>query len=215
VELLRRVLASPDYHARAAAVRVLCCWRDRVADALPMLKQLAADKSPRVRLEAVRAASFFTAPDGIEVPLIASELPMDEYITFVRGETMRVLQPIFQSGVAKGEKINFTTEVGPRYMLRSVSVERLLTMKRTRVVDLELLYRPGVRDEVRREALRDLAKLENKNELKVLMEVVSTLGNQSEGRDESVVFDLIRLLSGRSPAELAEVRAELEKLATA
>src|SRR5262249_40253849 len=25
VELLRRVLASPDYHARAAAVRVICC----------------------------------------------------------------------------------------------------------------------------------------------------------------------------------------------
>src|SRR5438034_2727425 len=37
--LLRQVLASPDFHARAAATRVLCYWRDRIpeAEALDML----------------------------------------------------------------------------------------------------------------------------------------------------------------------------------
>ena len=30
LELLDRVLASPDFRARAAATRVLCAWRDRV-----------------------------------------------------------------------------------------------------------------------------------------------------------------------------------------
>ena len=62
-----RVLASPDFRARAAATRVLCYWRDRVSDALDLLKKLAADEHPRVRLEAVRAASFFTAPEAVEV----------------------------------------------------------------------------------------------------------------------------------------------------
>jgi putative heme-binding domain-containing protein len=214
VDLLKRVLASPDFHARAAGTRVLCYWRDRVAEALPMLKRLAADPHPRVRLEAARAASYFTAPDAIEVPLLAAEQPMDEYIAFVYGETMRVLQPLLRSAVAKHEKINFSTELGPRYLLRTVSLDDLLKMERTRVVSLELLYRPGVRDENRRDALRGLARLEKKNELNVLMEVISTLGNKSEGRDEGVAFDLIRLLSGRSPAELAGVRGELERLAT-
>ena len=61
-ELLKRMLGSPDFHARAAATRVLCYWRDRVPDALELLRKLAADPAPRVRLEAVRAASFFRFP---------------------------------------------------------------------------------------------------------------------------------------------------------
>ena len=69
VDLLKRVLASPDFHARAAATRVLCYWRDRVPDALDLLKKLAADPYPRVRLEAVRAASFFPVPEAVEVAL--------------------------------------------------------------------------------------------------------------------------------------------------
>ena len=59
VELLKRLLTSKDFRARAAATRVLCYWRDRVPDALGLLRTQAADESPRVRLEAVRAASFF------------------------------------------------------------------------------------------------------------------------------------------------------------
>src|SRR5207237_7506803 len=72
VDLLKRVLHAHDFHARAAATRVLCYWRDRVPHSLAMLKELAADPSPRVRLEAVRAASFFTTPRAVEVALISS-----------------------------------------------------------------------------------------------------------------------------------------------
>ncbi|HEX3989349.1 MAG TPA: HEAT repeat domain-containing protein, partial [Verrucomicrobiae bacterium] len=57
--LLQRLLHSPAWEARAAAGRVLCYWRDRVPDALDLFKALADDANPRVRLEAVRAASFF------------------------------------------------------------------------------------------------------------------------------------------------------------
>src|SRR5438046_2363685 len=84
-----RMLGSPEFRARAAATRVLCYWRDRVPNALALLNKLAADPHPRVRLEAVRAASFLTEPEAIEVPLIAAEQPSDQYIDFVRGETMK------------------------------------------------------------------------------------------------------------------------------
>ena len=63
-KLLKRMLRSPDYHARAAATRVLCYWRDRVKDPLALLEVQAKDESPRVRLEAVRACSFFTTAQG-------------------------------------------------------------------------------------------------------------------------------------------------------
>src|SRR6202008_3334827 len=94
VELLQRVLHSPDFRARAAATRVLCYWRDRVPDALELLRKLAADDHPRVRLEAVRAASFFTEPEAIEIVLTAQSKPTDPYINFVSTETKRALDPI-------------------------------------------------------------------------------------------------------------------------
>ena len=53
--LLQRLLRSPDAHARAAATRVLCYWRDRVKDPLTLLKVQATDENPRVRLETIRA----------------------------------------------------------------------------------------------------------------------------------------------------------------
>jgi putative heme-binding domain-containing protein len=214
VDLLKQVLASPDFHARAAATRVLCYWRDRVPDALEVLKKLAADSHPRVRLEAVRAASFFSVPEAVEVPLISNERPTDQYLDFVRGETMRALDPYVKKALAEGKTINFTTSAGARFFLKNVSTDDLLKMKRDHGVFLELLFRPGVRDEFRREALTGLAKLENKPELRVLIDAIRSHDEQSV-QDESVAFDLVRLLTGRGAEELAGTRADLEKLATA
>ncbi len=213
IDLLKQVLQSPDFRAKAAATRVLCYWRDRVPGALDLLKTLAADPYPRVRLEAVRAASFFTEPDALEIALISADQPSDEYIDFVRGETLKALEPYWKKAVAEGKPINFTSDSGARYFLRSVSTDELLKLKRTRVVDLELLSRKGVRDEDRKSALADLAKLENKGELKVLVDAIRTMDGDKGAREESVVFDLVRLLTSRTPAELAEARADLEALA--
>lgn len=89
--LLKRMLRSPDFHARAAATRVLCYWRDRVPDALALLKVQAADEHPRVRLEAVRACSFFTNAQAAEVALEVLNHPMDSYLQYTLDETMNTL----------------------------------------------------------------------------------------------------------------------------
>ena len=92
VELLKRVLGSKDFHARAAATHVLCYWRDRVPEALELVKKMAADREPRVRLEAIRAASFFRVPEAIEVVFIADDQPTDPYLDLhARGETMKAI----------------------------------------------------------------------------------------------------------------------------
>jgi len=95
-ELLKRLLRSPDYHARAAATRVLCYWRDQVKDPLALLKVQAADESPRVRLEAVRACSFFKTSQAAEVALVVLEKEKDPekpdyYIKYCLDETMKAL----------------------------------------------------------------------------------------------------------------------------
>jgi putative heme-binding domain-containing protein len=99
-DLLRRLLRSPDFHARAAATRVLCYWRDRVPQALALLRQQIHDEHPRVRLEAIRALSFFPVHRGdrqeteaalaIAVELLAQ--PDDPYLRFVFNETLNTLE---------------------------------------------------------------------------------------------------------------------------
>ncbi len=212
--LLKEVLRSSDFRARAAATRVLCYWRDRVPGALELLKTLAADQHPRVRLEAVRAASFFKEPEAVEVVLIAQEQPSDIYLDYTRGETMKTLDPIWKSALASNKPINVTSEAGVRYLLRGLPLDQLLNQTRTATVNRELLYRAGVRDEVRLQALRQLAGQESKPELQVLLGAIGQIDDLKESRDESVIFDLVRMLTSRPQAELARARAELEKLAT-
>ncbi|MCA1684921.1 MAG: HEAT repeat domain-containing protein, partial [Planctomycetia bacterium] len=213
VDLLKRVLQSPDARARAAATRVLCYQHDRVPDALGLLKALAADPYPRVRLEAVRAASFFDAPEALEVALISAEHPTDEYLDFTRGETLKTLEPVWKKAVADGRPIRFTSEVGARFFLKGVGTDEVLKMPRTRAVDLELLFRKGVRDEARRDALADLAKRDGKSTLDVLLDAIRAMDTEKGGHGEGVVFDLVRLLTGRPAAELAGARGKLEALA--
>jgi len=93
---LKKMLRSPEPNARAAATRVLCYWRDRVSDPLGLLKVQVADESPRVRLEAVRACSFFKNAQAAEIALMALEKEKnpakpDYYIKYCLDETMKAL----------------------------------------------------------------------------------------------------------------------------
>jgi putative heme-binding domain-containing protein len=214
VDLLKRMLGSPDFRARAAATRVLCYWRDRVPDALDLLKKLAADESPRVRLEAIRAASFFRVPEAIEVVLVSQEFASDQYIDFVRGETLRALEPFVKKAIASGQPIAFTTPAGARYFLKNVGTDDLLKLKRDRAVCIELLSRSGVRDEYRQEAVAALAKLEGKSQLRVLLEAIRNQDEQQVRSEGGVLFDLVHTLTAHERPELAIVRGELDKLAT-
>jgi len=90
--LLAKMLRSPDYHARAAATRVLCYWRDRVENPLELLRVQANDEHPRVRLEAVRAASFFHDPKATEVALETLTHPQDQYLEYTLKETLATLE---------------------------------------------------------------------------------------------------------------------------
>ncbi len=94
--LLKRMLRSPEPRARAAATRVLCYWRDRVAGPLDLLKIQVNDAHPRVRLEAVRACSFFKTAKAAEIALEVLEKEADPskpdyYIKYCLDETMKAL----------------------------------------------------------------------------------------------------------------------------
>ncbi|CAA9420693.1 MAG: Putative cytochrome c, partial [uncultured Phycisphaerae bacterium] len=91
-DLLKQVLRSPEPRARAAATRVLTDWRDRVPDALSLMKVQATDEHPRVRLEAVRGCSFFQTPEAMEVALESVNLPQDPALEHTLNETIQTLE---------------------------------------------------------------------------------------------------------------------------
>jgi glucose/arabinose dehydrogenase len=94
--LLKRMLKSSDPWARAAATRVLCYWRDRVASPLALLRTLATDPHPAVRLEAVRAASFFQTQEAAEVALASLEQPQDRFLKYTLDQAMNTLKPFIR-----------------------------------------------------------------------------------------------------------------------
>ncbi len=93
-KLLRQVLTCPEPRARAAATRVLCYWRDRTHEPLELLRKQVNDEHPRVRLEAVRALSFFEGPTAAKAQEIALESllhPQDDYLEYTFNETTKTL----------------------------------------------------------------------------------------------------------------------------
>ena len=90
--LLKELLSAKDHRARAAATRVLSFWLDDIPDHKQLLEKCIADEHPRVRLEGVRAVSFLSGDEAIELALGVLEHDVDDYTQFTLDETMRRLE---------------------------------------------------------------------------------------------------------------------------
>ena len=91
LSLLKQLLASKEPKARAAATRVLCYQRDRVPEVLTVLETLVNDEHPQVRLEAVRALSFFDSQAALDVAVQSLIYEQDDYLEYVLKETTTTL----------------------------------------------------------------------------------------------------------------------------
>lgn len=94
--LLGKLLNGPNADARAAAVRVLCYWRDSVPDVLKLLQARVNDENSRVRLEAVRALSFFSTPEALDIAVESLVHDQDYYLEYTLKETMATLEKRIQ-----------------------------------------------------------------------------------------------------------------------
>ena len=213
--LLERMLGSPDFHARAAATRVLCYWRDRVSDPLGRLKTLAADDHPRVRLEAVRAASFFTVPEAVEVAVDFCRAADRRIFGLRPRRNVKNARSLLEKGDCRGPGRGHDHRRRMRaILLRHISNEQLLKLRRNRDVCLEMLA--AARAAGRRPPpgrARDGRVRQRKSSMSSSRRIRSVDQSQSKV-DTSVVFDLVRQLTSRNAGELSSARAELEKLAT-
>lgn len=209
LDLLKRVLTSPEPRARAAAGRVLCYWRDRVPNALELFKTLGNDENPRVRLEAVRAASFFKDPMAVDVALSIVKYPMDYYLEYVLGETMRQLEPYYRKAITEGKAIAADNPAGLEYLLKGATTAELLKLPRSGAVLEMLMTRPDVPEAVRADALNAIAQQKKISRAAVLLD---GLGSK---RDASTMANYAKLLPWQSPNDLKTVRDDVAKLTSA
>ncbi|MDA0839375.1 MAG: PA14 domain-containing protein, partial [Planctomycetota bacterium] len=210
--LLKRMLRSPDFHARAAATRVLCHWRDRVNQPIELLKIQVADDHPRVRIEAVRAASFFRHYQAAEIAIAALNKPSDDYIDFTFKQTMSQLEQWWKPAAAEG-KLTATSPAAAQFILKNVSTAQLLQMPRNRGVYNALLTRSGVPAEVRQEALSALAMIENKDSTALLIETLALDSGNIPDASEALE-SLGRLFSGQEAGALKKQLLLIKKMAT-
>ncbi len=220
---LLRLLRGKDHRARSAATRVLRSMRHQVPDALTLLLVQAADVHPRVRLEAIVAASFFTDPQAASVALETLRHPGDKVIDYALGETMRALEPVWKAAIQEGKLLSADHPAAVEFLLERVTSEELMTVPRSSAVHQALLTRHGIDPASRREAAEVLGRENGRTPVSILLDavknhdsttahaahiihdlgqvVISMLG-EGERPDRKEVLDLMDEASGGAPRQL-------------
>lgn len=212
-DLLAKVLHSKEPRARAAATRVLRYWFDRVPEPIALLKALANDEHPRVRLEAVLTASYMQSAEAAEVALEVLKHPMDYYLNYALNETMVSLEKHWKPAIASGKPLAADNPAGLEYLLRNIATADLVKAARNAPVYQALLSRDGVVREYRAEATRELAKLRKSSEAQILLDAIARADRSDVDGTERVLLDLAGMLAGRPAAELAGAREQMVALA--
>jgi glucose/arabinose dehydrogenase/azurin len=207
--LLLRMLHSPQAEARAAAGRVLCYWRDRVPGALGLFKELADDPNPRVRLEAVRGASFFRTAEAADAALTALKHSADYYINYTLGETMRQLKPWVLDAISNRQSIAVDNPAGLNFLISTINSSELLKLPGTIPTLSALIERADATDSDRLNALTKLAKKTGKNHVAELL----ALFGPNLDTDEGAQTSFAHLLTWQLRDQLKSQRASLAALA--
>ena len=213
-QLLESVLVAKDPRSRTAGMRVLASIVDRIPNALDLVRRAAADESPRVRLEALRTATYLRVPEAVEALAIVEEFPSDRQMDYVKKESARVLDPEFKQAREAKQPIAFATDAGRKYLYRSMTNDQLAKEPRSTPIYREMLLRSGLDEPLRLETVEALAKADNTSVVKVVADALTALDRREGEVDSNTVFDLIRVLLGRPKQELVELRDDMERLAT-
>ncbi len=154
-KLLDKILASGEYRARAAAVHTITNERDRQSDFKARLAAAIEDPHPRVRLEAVRGASFLKSDDATELALRVVNLPTDYWIEYTLEHTLHALKPQWESADPE-VLLARSTDAAKNHLLRH---RRMTGPGGAAVKPLEVAEDVDAPDNQRLAAVRQLLKI--------------------------------------------------------
>ncbi len=90
--LLLQLLNAKEHGARAAALRTLRAWGNKINNANSLLTKAVADEHPVVRLEAVISLRGLQTAEAARLALTVLDKPMDEYLDYALWQTVRELE---------------------------------------------------------------------------------------------------------------------------
>ncbi len=203
-DLINTVFASPEPRARAQAVRVALYQRDRVPNVREIIAKAAVDSSPRVRLEAVRACSFFPVGDKemIAAALSTTKLDLDYTLEYCLKETLRQIAP-------KPEQLVLLEDAkAQKWLLSFVKSGDLTKLGKSYTVLQAVIDRGDTKPDAREQALVELIQM---NHTTRTIELAAAL-ERVNGNKAGANTDLAKLLLMVPAADLAKSRDAIEKL---
>ncbi len=114
-KLVDRLLASKDYHARAAAVHAVGNQWETYPAVFDIFKRAIGDDNPRVRLEAIRGLSFLQTAEAAEVALLAINKPMEYWTEYTLEHTLQALAPKIDAAIKEGTFLAGANDVRRKY----------------------------------------------------------------------------------------------------
>ncbi len=100
--MVERLARADTPGARAYAAAVIGVWADRLESPLAMLAPLARDAYPRVRLQAIVAASWVPQVEAIDIVLDAGSRGSDAFIDYAMRQAVYSLKPAWLPALQSG-----------------------------------------------------------------------------------------------------------------
>ena len=171
-------------HARAAALRALQLWSDKIGNLTGLLEKAVQDPHPQVRLEAVIALRQLNTAEAARTALAVLEQPMDEFLDFALWQTTRDLEPLWTKRL-KTEPEFFGTPLKTTYALKSVS-------NREAVAQLVDLYQKNqVPEQYQKDVLNSLARYGTPADLKIVFDraLKGNVGQRDKAGDQLAALE--------------------------
>ena len=215
-ELVARLSRAKEPGARAYAASVIGAWAGQLPNALELLRPLAADEHPRVRLQAIVACTYLTNAAAMEVAASAADLPTDKFLDYALKQAVFSLKPYWLPALRAG-KLNFADKPARVAMLVRAdgtsdvlqSLRALLQAPQTDAAARETYWRilADVGD------ASDLAALLKINDEPMLVRLLPALGTSSRARNLRPAGDLNAALQPLIKNRNAALSAEGLRLA--
>nr|WP_295924501.1 PVC-type heme-binding CxxCH protein [uncultured Dyadobacter sp.] len=211
--LLKTLLNAKEPQARAAATKLLLNWRERIPGSLELMRARLNDESPRVRIEAVVALSYFNSEQAVAAAADIFKYPTDYYMDYAVHETFRFLKPIWLSGMRQGKRFGEDPTQVSRYLLRLATAQELASLPQTTDVLAAMLTRPDLDASKKQEAVNRLAKDQKTDQVTVLLEAIRGEDQNRKGSQQSAVQrELVGLLLASGAPELKQNQAGLMRM---
>jgi putative membrane-bound dehydrogenase-like protein len=202
LDLLKKLLASPEHHVRTAALRVLRYWQTEMKpeESLALLKTGVEDSNQRVRLEALVDLGYHVDPNGaLPIASIVLDQEMDAGMINATRETLFYL--VNQTG-----GIEKAPAAVDKFMLPFSKDAVLISRNITEAITEEILKRPT------------LARSEHQRAIDFLVEKSGDQGSSLAAvvgrlqKEETQLPSLETLLLTWAPEEIAKEPGLLKEL---